>query len=48
LWSIIKAELRKIGFGGVDWIYLAEDGDRWRASVNTIMNLGFHKMREIY
>jgi hypothetical protein len=31
----IKMDLREIGFGGVDWIYLAEDRDRWRALVNT-------------
>jgi hypothetical protein len=23
---------------GVDWIHLAEDGDQWRALVNTVMN----------
>jgi hypothetical protein len=35
----IKMDLREIGFGGVDWIHLAQDRDRWRALVNTIMNL---------
>jgi hypothetical protein len=30
--------LGKIGLGGVDWIRLAQDGDRWRAFVNTVMN----------
>jgi hypothetical protein len=25
--------------GGVDWIRLAQDRDRWRAVVNTVMNL---------
>jgi hypothetical protein len=24
-------DLREIGFGGVDWIRLAQDGDRWWA-----------------
>jgi hypothetical protein len=24
---------------GLDWIYLAQDGDRWRALVNTVVNL---------
>jgi hypothetical protein len=35
----IKMELREIGFGDVDWIDLAQDRDRWRALVNTVMNL---------
>jgi hypothetical protein len=35
----IKMDLREIGFGDVDWIHLAEDRDRWRALVNTVMNL---------
>jgi hypothetical protein len=25
--------------GGMDWIDFAEDRDRWRAVVNTVMNL---------
>jgi hypothetical protein len=32
-------DLREIGLGGVDWIRLAQDKDRWRAVVNTVMNL---------
>jgi hypothetical protein len=35
----IKMVLREIGWGGVDWIHLAQDRDQWRASVNTVMNL---------
>jgi CRISPR/Cas system-associated protein Cas7 (RAMP superfamily) len=35
----IKMDLREIGFWGVDWINLAQDRDRWRALVNTVMNL---------
>jgi hypothetical protein len=31
--------LREIGWGGMDWIDLAEDRDQWRALVNTVMNL---------
>jgi hypothetical protein len=30
---------REIGFRGVDWIHWAQDRDRWRALVNTVMNL---------
>jgi hypothetical protein len=35
----IKMDLREIGFGGVDWIHWAQDRDRWRTLVNTVMNL---------
>jgi hypothetical protein len=32
-------DLREIGLGGVEWIHLAQDRDRWRAVVNAVMNL---------
>jgi hypothetical protein len=35
----IKMDLGEIGWGGVDWIDMAQDGDQWRALVNTVMNL---------
>jgi hypothetical protein len=35
----IRMDLREIGWGSVDWIQLAQDTDRWRAVVNTVMNL---------
>jgi hypothetical protein len=35
----IKMDLREIGFEDVDWIHLAQDRDRRRAHVNTVMNL---------
>jgi hypothetical protein len=35
----IKVDLREIVFGDVDWIHWAQDRDRWRALVNTVMNL---------
>jgi hypothetical protein len=35
----IKIDLREVGCGCVDWIGLAQDTDRWRALVNTVMNL---------
>jgi hypothetical protein len=34
-----KMDLREIGWGGTDWIDLAQDGDQWRALMNTVMNL---------
>jgi hypothetical protein len=35
----IKIDLREIEWYGVDWIYMAEDRDQWRAIVNTVLNL---------
>jgi hypothetical protein len=35
----IKIDFREVGWGGMDWINLAEDRDRWRALVNAVMNL---------
>jgi hypothetical protein len=35
----IKMDLREIGWGGVDWIDLAQDRDQWRALVNMVMDL---------
>jgi hypothetical protein len=35
----IKMDLSEIGWGGMDWIHLAQQRDQWRALVNTAMNL---------
>jgi hypothetical protein len=40
----IKVDLREIGWCGMAWIHLAQDGNQWKARVKMVMNLGFHKM----
>ena len=35
----IKMDLQEVGCGGMDWIELAQNRDRWRALVKTIMKL---------
>jgi hypothetical protein len=35
----MKMDVLEIGWDGVDWIGLAQDGDKWRALVNAVMNL---------
>jgi hypothetical protein len=35
----IKMDLGEIGWGGVEWIHLAQDRDHWRALVNAMLNL---------
>ena len=36
----IRMDLQEVGCGYMDWIGLAQDRDRWRTLVSTLMNLG--------
>jgi hypothetical protein len=35
----IKMDLGEVGWGDVDWIGLAQDRNKWRALVNSVLNL---------
>jgi len=43
----IKMDLQEVGGDCGDWMELAQDRDRWRALVSTVMNLRVPKMRGI-
>jgi hypothetical protein len=34
----IRMDLGEVGWGDVDWIFLAKDRNRWRAFVNSVLN----------
>jgi len=44
-WDVnIKMDLQEVGGGCGDWMELAQDRNRWRALVSTVMNLRVPKM----
>lgn len=40
----IKTDLKETGWDGVDWIYLAQDRNKYRALVNMVITFMVHKM----
>jgi hypothetical protein len=38
-WVDIRMDLGEVGWGDVDWSGLAQDRNRWRALVNSVLNL---------
>ena len=43
----IKMDFQEVGGGCGDWMELAQDRDRWRALVSTVVNFWVSKMRGI-
>ena len=43
----IRMDLQEVGCGYMDWVWLAQDTDRWRRLVSAVMNFGFREMRGI-
>jgi hypothetical protein len=37
----IRMDFREIGWGGVDWLHMAQDKDQWWVLVNMVLNLRF-------
>jgi len=38
-WEDINLDIQEVGCGGMDWIKVAQDRDRWRALVNGVRDL---------
>ena len=42
----IKMDLHEVRWGGMDWIDLTQDEDRWQALANAVMN--FHRLHKMW
>jgi hypothetical protein len=38
-YRVLLMDLVEVGWGDVDWLCLAHDRDRWRALVNSVLNV---------
>jgi hypothetical protein len=43
----ISKELGEIGWGGMDWIRLAQDRDQWRTVVNSVIGFLVHTLESL-
>jgi hypothetical protein len=43
----VRMDLREVWWEDVDWMYVVQDRDQWRALMNTVINIRFHKRQEI-
>ena len=44
-WKYIKIDLTETRLQGVNWVNMAQDMDKYRTPVNTVMIPGFRKIR---
>jgi hypothetical protein len=40
----INMHLPEVGWGGMDWIAVAQDRDSWQSLLKVVMNFGFNKL----
>jgi hypothetical protein len=39
---------KEVWWENVDWVYLAQDSDKWQALMNPVIKIGFRKIRGIF
>jgi hypothetical protein len=40
--KLLKMDIQEVGLGGMDWIDLSQDTDRWRALVKAVINININ------